>query len=158
MSPVRLRSVEMSIAHSSSVPRTTGSSISLPSQISLAGGSAMGAPRLEGDDSESTDITIGFMHAVRSECQTRAAMDFDLSDDQLALRDGARELLDGLAAPERVRVHTSSGAAFDAALWRAMGGQGWLAIEGPRGRGGGRVGAGGGAGVTQGRGRPPPPA
>ena len=33
-------------------------------------------------------------------------MDFDLSDDQLALRDGARALLDDLASPERVRAHT----------------------------------------------------
>ena len=31
-------------------------------------------------------------------------MDFDLSDDQLALRDGARELLDDLAAPPEVRA------------------------------------------------------
>ena len=35
-------------------------------------------------------------------------MDFDLSDDQLALRDGARELLDRLSSPERVRAHTTT--------------------------------------------------
>jgi alkylation response protein AidB-like acyl-CoA dehydrogenase len=68
-------------------------------------------------------------------------MDFDLSDDQLALRDGARELLDGLASPERVRAHTASGAAFDAALWRAMVEQGWLGIELPETRGGLGLGA-----------------
>ncbi|MDZ4828361.1 MAG: acyl-CoA dehydrogenase family protein [Actinomycetota bacterium] len=56
-------------------------------------------------------------------------MDFDLSDDQLALRDGARDLLDGLASPARVRAHTETGAAFDAELWRAMADQGWLGIE-----------------------------
>jgi len=56
-------------------------------------------------------------------------MDFDLSDDQLALRDGARELLNDLASPARMRAHTASGAAFDAALWRAMADQGWLGIE-----------------------------
>jgi alkylation response protein AidB-like acyl-CoA dehydrogenase len=56
-------------------------------------------------------------------------MDFDLSDDQLALRDGARELLDDLASPARVRAHTNSGAAFDVQLWEAMVAQGWLGIE-----------------------------
>ncbi len=56
-------------------------------------------------------------------------MDFDLSDDQVALRDGARELLDGLASPGRVRAHTGTDAAYDAALWAAMAEQGWLGIE-----------------------------
>jgi alkylation response protein AidB-like acyl-CoA dehydrogenase len=56
-------------------------------------------------------------------------MDFDLSDDQLALRDGARDLLDGLAAPEQVRAHTTTGDAYDSALWAAMAEQGWLGIE-----------------------------
>jgi alkylation response protein AidB-like acyl-CoA dehydrogenase len=56
-------------------------------------------------------------------------MDFDFSDDQLALRDGARELLDGLASPGQVRRHTEGGRAYDAALWRAMVDQGWLGIE-----------------------------
>ena len=45
-------------------------------------------------------------------------MDFELSEDQLALRDGARELLDGLASPERVRAHTTGNAPFDGVLWR----------------------------------------
>ncbi len=58
-------------------------------------------------------------------------MDFDLSDDQLALRDGARELLDDRASAARVRAHTASGASFDADLWRAMVDQGWLGIELP---------------------------
>jgi alkylation response protein AidB-like acyl-CoA dehydrogenase len=56
-------------------------------------------------------------------------MDFDLSDDQLALRDGARDLLDGRAGPEHVRAHTTTGDAYDAALWAAMVEQGWLGIE-----------------------------
>jgi alkylation response protein AidB-like acyl-CoA dehydrogenase len=55
-------------------------------------------------------------------------MDFDLSDDQLALRDGARELLDGLASPERVRVVVDAGGGYDTALWAAMSEQGWPAI------------------------------
>jgi|tagenome__1003787_1003787.scaffolds.fasta_scaffold20981942_4 alkylation response protein AidB-like acyl-CoA dehydrogenase len=63
-------------------------------------------------------------------------MDFDLSDDQTALRDGARELLDGLAAPAQVRAHAGSGAAYDAALWAAMTDQGWLGIEVPEDAGG----------------------
>jgi alkylation response protein AidB-like acyl-CoA dehydrogenase len=68
-------------------------------------------------------------------------MDFDLSEDQLALRDGARELLDGCAAPHQVRAHTSSGAAFDAKLWAAMVEQGWLAVEVPESDGGLGLGA-----------------
>jgi alkylation response protein AidB-like acyl-CoA dehydrogenase len=63
-------------------------------------------------------------------------MDFDLSDDQVALQAGARELLDGLASPARVRAHTTTGAAFDPALWTAMAEQGWLAIEVDEARGG----------------------
>jgi len=63
-------------------------------------------------------------------------MDFDLSDDQVALRDGARELLDGLASPAQVRVHTATDAAYDPALWSAMADQGWLGIEVPEARGG----------------------
>lgn len=68
-------------------------------------------------------------------------MDFDLSDDQLALRDGARELLDGLASAAQVRAHTAGGAAFDAGLWSAMVEQGWLGIELPEARGGVGLGA-----------------
>lgn len=63
-------------------------------------------------------------------------MDFDLTEDQLALRDGARELLDGLASPALVRAHTDRGDAFDAALWAAMVEQGWLGIELPEAAGG----------------------
>ena len=33
------------------------------------------------------------------------AMDFELSDDQVALRDAARDLLDGYAAAGDVRTH-----------------------------------------------------
>jgi alkylation response protein AidB-like acyl-CoA dehydrogenase len=63
-------------------------------------------------------------------------MDFDLSDDQVALRDGARELLDGHAAPNQVRAHAGTGAAYDAGLWAAMAEQGWLGIEIDEARGG----------------------
>ena len=63
-------------------------------------------------------------------------MDFDFSEDQLALREGACELLDDLASPERVRAHTATNDAFDSALWTAMAEQGWLAIEVPEAEGG----------------------
>jgi alkylation response protein AidB-like acyl-CoA dehydrogenase len=63
-------------------------------------------------------------------------MDFDLSEDQLALRDGARELLDGLAPPTRVRTVVDAGGGIDHGLWKAMVEQGWTAVEVPDDRGG----------------------
>jgi alkylation response protein AidB-like acyl-CoA dehydrogenase len=63
-------------------------------------------------------------------------MDFDLSADQLALRDGARDLLDDLASAAHVRSHTATLNAYDTALWSAMTEQGWLAIEVPESDGG----------------------
>jgi len=56
-------------------------------------------------------------------------MAFDLSEDQLALRAGASDVLDDLASPARVRAHTTTDAPFDRALWRAMVDQGWLGVE-----------------------------
>jgi len=56
-------------------------------------------------------------------------VDFDLSDDQLALRDAARDLLDGLASPDRVRAHTEGTDLYASALWSAMVEQGWLGVE-----------------------------
>ena len=56
-------------------------------------------------------------------------MDFDLSDDQISLRDSARDLLDNYASAARVRAHTESHDAYDSALWNAMVDQGWPAIE-----------------------------
>jgi alkylation response protein AidB-like acyl-CoA dehydrogenase len=56
-------------------------------------------------------------------------VDFDLSDDQLALRDAARDLLDGLASPAVVRAHTEGTELYDPALWAAMVEQGWLGVE-----------------------------
>jgi alkylation response protein AidB-like acyl-CoA dehydrogenase len=56
-------------------------------------------------------------------------MDFDLTDDQLALREGAGDLLDDFASPARVRAHTTTDAPFDRALWAAMVDQGWLGVE-----------------------------
>jgi alkylation response protein AidB-like acyl-CoA dehydrogenase len=63
-------------------------------------------------------------------------VDFDLSDDQLALRDGAREVLERLAPPARVRKVVDGGGGFDVDLWQAMVDQGWTGIEVPEGDGG----------------------
>jgi len=63
-------------------------------------------------------------------------VNFDLSDDQVALRDGARALLDGLASPDRVRVVVEAGGGFDAGLWEAMVEQGWAAVAVPDSAGG----------------------
>src|SRR6266480_1923060 len=68
-------------------------------------------------------------------------MDFELSDDQLALRDGARELLDGLAPTTRVRTVVDAGGGIDHGLWTAMDEQGWTAVEVPEDRGGLGLGA-----------------
>jgi alkylation response protein AidB-like acyl-CoA dehydrogenase len=56
-------------------------------------------------------------------------MDFDLTEDQLALRAGASDVLDDLASPAHVRTHTTTDSSFDRALWRAMVDQGWLGVE-----------------------------
>ena len=63
-------------------------------------------------------------------------MDFDLTEDQLALRAGANDVLDDLASPARVRAHTGTKASFDPALWTAMVDQGWLGVEVGEGTGG----------------------
>ncbi|MCJ7672587.1 MAG: acyl-CoA dehydrogenase [Acidimicrobiia bacterium] len=63
-------------------------------------------------------------------------MDFDLSDDQVALQGGARELLDGLASPAQVRVVVDAGGGLDAALWSAMCEQGWPVVAFPEAGGG----------------------
>jgi alkylation response protein AidB-like acyl-CoA dehydrogenase len=63
-------------------------------------------------------------------------VDFDLSDDQEALRDGARELLDGLASSTHVRAVVDAGGGYDAALWTAMVDQGWPGVALDEGQGG----------------------
>lgn len=55
-------------------------------------------------------------------------MDFELSEDQLALQAAARSLLDDRADPQRVRAHLGSGQPFDTGLWQAMAEQGWLGV------------------------------
>jgi alkylation response protein AidB-like acyl-CoA dehydrogenase len=63
-------------------------------------------------------------------------MDFELSDDQAALQEAARDLLDGYADSACVRAHLASGEPFDARLWAAMVEQGWLGVAVPEDEGG----------------------
>jgi len=63
-------------------------------------------------------------------------VDFELSDDQVALRDAACALLDGRAAPTQVRAVVDAGGGIDGALWSAMVDQGWTALAVPEDRGG----------------------
>jgi len=55
-------------------------------------------------------------------------VNFELSEDQLALRDGARDLLDGVADITRVRAVVEAIDGVDDALWKAMTEQGWPGI------------------------------
>ena len=64
------------------------------------------------------------------------AMDFELSDDQQALRDAATELLDDRAGPAQVRAVVDAGLPFDGELWKAMVDQGWTGIAVPEDAGG----------------------
>jgi alkylation response protein AidB-like acyl-CoA dehydrogenase len=56
-------------------------------------------------------------------------MDFELSDDQLALQAAARDLLDRHASPSRVRSVVDAGGGLDHELWSAMLDQGWAALS-----------------------------
>ncbi len=63
-------------------------------------------------------------------------MDFELSDDQVALAEAARDLLDGHASPAAVRARVDGDGGTDPALWDAMVAQGWTAIAVPEALGG----------------------
>jgi len=63
-------------------------------------------------------------------------LDFALSDDQEALRDGAGDVLDGLASSAQVRAVVDAGGGWDAALWAAMVEQGWPGVAVPESVGG----------------------
>src|SRR5580704_6805733 len=63
-------------------------------------------------------------------------MDFELSPDQVALQEAARDLLDDRAGHDQVRAHLESGRPFDENLWKAISGQGWLGIALPEAEGG----------------------
>ncbi len=91
-----------------------------------------------------------------------AAVDFDLSNDQQALREAAATLLERMAGQDALRARVGTGAVvgtlpgaggaatattadapsgYDAAAWSAMADQGWLAIEVPEDEGGLGLGA-----------------
>jgi alkylation response protein AidB-like acyl-CoA dehydrogenase len=63
-------------------------------------------------------------------------MDFELSEDQQALRDAATELLGDRAGPAHVRAVVDAGLPFDVELWKAMVDQGWTGIAVPEASGG----------------------
>jgi alkylation response protein AidB-like acyl-CoA dehydrogenase len=58
-------------------------------------------------------------------------VDFELSDDQVALRDAAARLLDGHASPAAVRRHVDDGGGLDPSVWKAVVEQGWPAAAVP---------------------------
>ncbi|KUL49003.1 acyl-CoA dehydrogenase [Streptomyces sp. NRRL F-4489] len=58
-------------------------------------------------------------------------MDFQLTDDQRALRAGARELLAGRLGPERLRERAAGGPVPDRALWRELAAAGFLTVRLP---------------------------
>src|SRR5579884_641314 len=68
-------------------------------------------------------------------------VDFELSEDQLALREAAADLLGALAPSSTVRQVGESPDRFDRELWKAMGEQGWTAVEVPAEDGGSGLGA-----------------
>ena len=63
-------------------------------------------------------------------------MDFELSEDQHALKDAAAALLEDKATTARVRSIMADDGHLDTDLWAAMADQGWLAIEAPESEGG----------------------
>ncbi|MEE1806046.1 acyl-CoA dehydrogenase family protein [Streptomyces sp. BE133] len=63
-------------------------------------------------------------------------MDFQLSDDQRALRTGVRELLAGRFGRDRMRAALDGGTGIDRALWRELGEAGFFALRLPETEGG----------------------
>ncbi|WP_405681316.1 acyl-CoA dehydrogenase family protein [Streptomyces sp. NBC_01238] len=63
-------------------------------------------------------------------------MDFQLSDDQRALRTGIRELLAGRFGRDRMRAALDGGTGTDRALWRELGEAGFFALRLPEAAGG----------------------
>ncbi|MFE7039197.1 acyl-CoA dehydrogenase family protein [Streptomyces atratus] len=63
-------------------------------------------------------------------------MDFQLSDDQRALRAGVRELLAGRFGRDRMRAALDGGTGIDRALWRELGEAGFFALRLPETKGG----------------------
>src|SRR6185437_13330500 len=64
------------------------------------------------------------------------SMDFELSADQVALQEAARDLLDDRAGHDQVRAHLATGRPYDEKLWEALSAQGWLGVALPESDGG----------------------
>ncbi|MFF2328307.1 MULTISPECIES: acyl-CoA dehydrogenase family protein [unclassified Streptomyces] len=67
-------------------------------------------------------------------------MDFQLSDDQRALRAGVRDLLAGRFGRDRMRAALDGGGGIDRDLWRELGEAGFFALRLPESRGGAGLG------------------
>ncbi|MFB7220997.1 acyl-CoA dehydrogenase family protein [Streptomyces sp. NPDC056227] len=63
-------------------------------------------------------------------------MDFQLSDDQRALRAGMRELLTGRFGRDRMRAALDAGVAVDRGMWGELGAAGFFALRLPEADGG----------------------
>ncbi|UPT43826.1 acyl-CoA dehydrogenase family protein [Streptomyces sp. WAC00303] len=63
-------------------------------------------------------------------------MDFQLSDDQRALRSGMRDLLDAVFDRDRMRAAVERGGTLDRSLWRELGAAGFFALRLPEEVGG----------------------
>ncbi|MFJ2179142.1 acyl-CoA dehydrogenase family protein [Streptomyces anulatus] len=63
-------------------------------------------------------------------------MDFQLSDDQRALRSGMRDLLDAVFDRDRMRAAVERGGTLDRSLWRELGAAGFFALRLPEEAGG----------------------
>ncbi|MFH9393502.1 acyl-CoA dehydrogenase family protein [Streptomyces sp. NPDC017556] len=63
-------------------------------------------------------------------------MDFQLSDDQRALRSGMRDLLDAVFDRDRLRAAVERGGSLDRSLWRELGAAGFFALRLPEEAGG----------------------
>ncbi|UCA53719.1 acyl-CoA/acyl-ACP dehydrogenase [Streptomyces sp. WA6-1-16] len=63
-------------------------------------------------------------------------MDFQLSDDQRALRSGMRDLLGAVFDRDRLRAAVERGGALDRSLWRELGAAGFFALRLPEEAGG----------------------
>ncbi|MFB7913989.1 acyl-CoA dehydrogenase family protein [Streptomyces sp. NPDC056061] len=67
-------------------------------------------------------------------------MDFQLSDDQRALREGIRDILAGRFGRDRMRAALDGGAGVDRTLWRELGEAGFFALRLPEAEGGAGLG------------------
>lgn len=67
-------------------------------------------------------------------------MDFQLSDDQRALRAGIRDILAGRFGRDRMRAALDAGTAVDRGLWRELGEAGFFALRLPEAEGGAGLG------------------